>query len=65
MLSDAAGEIRQAESALNRIISELDQAGVWSGADADRFQRDWSDNVRAKLLGAANSLDAASVIPLI
>lgn len=65
MLSSAASEIRAAEASLNAIVAELDEADVWSGADADRFQREWNERVRGRLLGAAVALDATSVITLI
>lgn len=63
-LRDAATSIRAAEMALGAIVAELVDAGVWSGADADRFQRDWNDQVRAPLLGAAVTLDGVSFITL-
>jgi len=62
MLSQAAGEIRSAESQLAAIVAELRDAGVWSGADAERFQQDWNDLVRGRLLAAASLLDGVSLI---
>lgn len=65
LLAQAANEVRGAEAAMSRTIAELRDAGVWVGADAERFQREWNELVRGRLLGAANTLDATSVITLI
>ncbi len=62
MLSRTSGEIRSAEAALAGVIGELRDAGVWSGDDADRFMRDWNDQVRGRLLGAANLIDGVTLI---
>lgn len=63
-LNSAAAQIRAAEAQLAIIVRELQDAGVWSGADADRFQRDWNDLVRARLVGAAAKLDAVSFVSM-
>ncbi|WP_167042833.1 hypothetical protein [Salinibacterium sp. ZJ454] len=63
-VAQAAQDIRTAEVALTRIVQELQDAGVWSGADADRFQREWNDLVRGRLLSAAAKLDAVAFITL-
>jgi hypothetical protein len=62
LLQRAAGEIRAAEAIMSTTVAELEAAGVWSGADADMFQREWNDLVRGRLLGAASALDGVSVI---
>lgn len=56
-LRDAALEIRQADATLTTIVANLDASGVWSGNDADAFQRDWRDQVHNPLIGAAASID--------
>jgi uncharacterized protein YukE len=63
-LQQAAAEIRGAEASLAGIVAELRDAGVWSGDDAERFQRDWNDQVRGRLLGAAALLDGVTVTTL-
>ncbi|WP_166875740.1 hypothetical protein [Salinibacterium sp. ZJ450] len=63
-VAQAAQDIRTAEVGLTRIVQELQDAGVWSGADADRFQREWNDLVRGRLLSAAAKLDAVSFITI-
>lgn len=57
VINTAIGDIRATEARLAGIVAELRQSGVWSGADADRFQREWNDLVRARLLGAASQLE--------
>ena len=63
IIQAAIADIRSAESRLASIVAELQQAGVWSGADADRFQREWNDLVRGRLLGAASQLEATRYTP--
>jgi uncharacterized protein YukE len=64
-LSQAAADLRSAEAQLSQMTSELQERGVWTGADADRFQREWNDLVRARLHQAAGLLDATAVITLL
>ncbi len=64
-VQSAAAQIRVAEAQLSAIVRELQDAGVWSGADADRFQRDWQELVRGRLLGAASKLDGVSYLPMV
>lgn len=63
LIDSAVADIRAAESRLTGIVAELQQAGVWSGADADRFQRDWNDLVRSRLLSAASQLEGTRYTP--
>ena len=56
-MSGAAGQVRSIEANMTSIVGELVSSGVWTGADADRFQRDWNDLVRARLLSAASRMD--------
>lgn len=64
-LQQAAADIRGVEATLTRIVRELHDAGTWSGADAERFQQEWEDQVRARLLGAAGQLDAVALIAVV
>lgn len=64
-LQSAAAQIREAEMLLGSIVRELVDAGVWSGSDADRFERDWNDRVRGPLHGAAATLDGVSYITFV
>ena len=63
-LRDAALEIRQADALLTSIVSELQARGVWSGDDADAFQRDWQDQVHGPLAAAAGIIDRIEFITL-
>jgi hypothetical protein len=56
-MSGAANQVRQLDTNMSRLVSELTAAGVWSGADSDRFERDWYDRVRPHLLRAAQRMD--------
>ena len=56
-MSGAASQVRAIDSAMHGIVAELTSAGVWTGADADRFERDWNDEVRSRLLSAAHKMD--------
>ena len=56
-MSGAASQVRQIDSTMARLVAELTSAGVWTGADADRFERDWHDRVRPHLLKAAQRMD--------
>lgn len=64
-LQGAASQIRQADMLLHSIVRELVDSGMWSGNDADRFERDWNDRVRRPLQGAAATLDGVSYITLV
>lgn len=63
VIETAIADIRATESRLAGIVAELRQTGVWSGADADRFQREWNDLVRGRLLSAANQLEGTRYTP--
>jgi hypothetical protein len=62
-LANAAAEIRVAESALSRIVAELQNQNVWNGDDADRFQREWHDLVTARLAAASARIDSCVFVP--
>jgi len=64
IMQNAAEQVRAADAALTAIVAELQDAGVWSGSDADRFQREWNDLVRAPLHAAAVKLDLVSFVTL-
>lgn len=57
-MSEAASQIRGIVSTLNSLVADLQSAGVWSGADADRFNQEWSNQVSSQLQSAAAQLDA-------
>jgi uncharacterized protein YukE len=61
-LMSTAAEIRAAEGALRSAVAQLVDANVWSGADADRFQREWEDLVTARLRSAASKVEGCSLI---
>jgi uncharacterized protein YukE len=63
-LSSAAAAIRNAEAQLSRTAAELADAGLWAGQDADRFQDDWRNSVRAPLQTAAGIIDAVAFVTL-
>jgi len=63
-LRNAAVEIRQADAALATIIADLEGAGVWTGDDARRFQREWNDQVHNPLRAAAGIIDAVDFVTL-
>lgn len=58
-MNDAAAIIRSAQATMAGAISVLTQATTWSGADSDRFERDWRDQVSTPLLNAAATIDGA------
>ncbi len=64
-LHNAAAQIRDAEMVLSGIVQQLVDDGIWSGNDADRFEREWNDRVRSPLRGAAATLDGVSYITLL
>jgi len=63
-MSGAAGQVRSIDGSLQTLLADLVSAGVWSGADADRFAQDWYDQVHTPLVNAANKMDAISFEPL-
>ena len=62
-LAEAAAEIRNADASLTTIIGQLKSERVWSGNDADAFQRDWNDQIHNPLIGSAMSLDNTDFKP--
>ena len=62
-IANAAAEVRAADAALASIIAELHRDGVWTGADAERFQQEWRDLVSTRLQSAAGRLDGCDFIP--
>ena len=56
-LSAAASQIRTAAATMNTIVADMQSANVWSGADAERFVHDWSDQVMTPLYRAAGRID--------
>lgn len=56
-MSGAAAQVRSLEASMGSIVADLVSTGVWNGPDADRFERDWNDLVRARLLSAAHRMD--------
>lgn len=63
LIDAAVADIRAAESRLAGIVADLQRTGVWTGADADRFQREWNDLVRGRLLSAASQLEGTRYTP--
>lgn len=61
-LMSTAAEIRAADAVLRGAVAQLVGANVWSGADADRFQREWDDLVTARLRSAAAKVEGCSLI---
>lgn len=61
MLASVAAEIRSADAVLSSVVAQLQQAHVWSGEDADRFQREWHDLVSHRLQTAALRVDSANL----
>jgi len=53
----ASADVRSLAMAMTREVQELGVPHAWSGADAERFQRDWIDQVQGRLIAAANKLD--------
>jgi len=56
----AAAQVHQISAVMTNAINELGSAHSWSGADSDRFQREWDDLVTSRLTAAANKLDGIS-----
>jgi uncharacterized protein YukE len=63
-LQSAIVQLRAAESRLSRTVGTLEEAGVWAGADAKRFQSAWADEVRRPLLVATAMLDAMEFVSM-
>lgn len=57
-IQTAADQVRSAAVALAALQAELAAATTWSGPDADRFQRNWHEQVTNPLTFAAATLDA-------
>jgi uncharacterized protein YukE len=64
MFVSAAAEIRSVEAVLAGAIAQLQDANVWSGADAERFQREWNDLVSSRLDAAAHKVDTVALIQM-
>ena len=62
--ASAAAEIRSVEAVLTSVGAQLQDANVWSGADAERFQREWHDLVSSRLHSAASKVDSVTVIQM-
>jgi len=56
----AAAQVHEISAVMTRAITELGSPHSWSGADAERFERDWNDLVTSRLTAAANKLDGIS-----
>jgi len=59
-MNGAASQVRAIDGSLQTLLSQLVAAGVWSGADANRFAQDWYDQVHTPLVSAANKIDNIS-----
>lgn len=59
-IQQALNELRAADQAMVTQLQELQNAGVWSGADADRYQTEWNDLVRDRIRAATQSLEKLS-----
>jgi len=59
-MSAASGQVREIANGMTAMMNDLGTPQGWSGADADRFQRDWNDLVHNRLMAAANKLDGIS-----
>jgi hypothetical protein len=64
-MSGAAAEVRTLAAQLTTEVQQLASASSWTGADADRFEREWNDLVVARLHLAANKLDGVSFRELV
>jgi len=62
-IANAALEIRNIQRSLESIVAQLATNNVWNGADADRFQSEWSSEVGSRLNSAAGHLDGCSFVP--
>jgi len=56
----ATTQVRSIQAKLDALLSELVATGVWSGPDADRFARNWNDEVAVQLTNAAATMDRIS-----
>lgn len=59
----AAAHLRAIEAGTRVTVGHATSEGVWSGADADRFAREWEDLVSARLRSAARHLDTIDLNP--
>ncbi|MDQ2697762.1 MAG: hypothetical protein M3Y46_03125 [Actinomycetota bacterium] len=55
-----AAQVRTIDALMLTSIEELSSANAWSGPDAERFKRDWHDQVSVRLRTAAAKLDGIS-----
>ena len=63
-LAAAVAQLRSADAQLSRSVAALEAAGIWSGADAQKFQAAWADEVHRPLLVASASLEALHFVAL-
>lgn len=63
-MTSAANQLRGMATSMQTLVDEMTGPGVWTGPDADRFRRDWSDQVTAALQRAAGRLDAVDFMPI-
>lgn len=59
-LSGAAENVRNAHVLLDRIAGQLESHRVWSGDDAEKFRREWADDISHPLVVAAALLEGVS-----
>lgn len=64
-LLQAASDIRAAQKQLEVSISQLRHHGMWSGHDAERFLREWDDQVNGPLHAAAVALETTSYVTMV
>jgi hypothetical protein len=55
-----AAQARAIDGLMTSAIEELSSANAWSGPDAERFRREWHEQVSARLRIAAAKLDGIS-----
>lgn len=63
-MTSAANQLRGMATSMQTIVNEMTAPGVWSGADADRFGRDWNDQITQALYRAATRLDSVDFTTL-
>ncbi len=64
-MAQASAEVRAISAAMATAVAELGHPASWTGADAERFEREWTDLVTNRLLTAANKLDGVTFTELI
>ena len=62
-LEQAVVQLRATDAALGKSIAALEDAGVWSGDDARKFQTAWSEQVHRNITIATATLEALSFVP--